>query len=53
MILNLLFAVVGAFCLLFGLWLIYPPAMFVVAGVGLLALGFLREVPDGREAKSR
>ena len=48
MILNLLFAVVGVACLLFGLWLIYPPAMFVTAGIILLVLGFLREVPDGK-----
>ena len=48
MIVNILFAVVGTFVLLFGLWLMWPPLMFVVAGVLLLALGFFREVPDAK-----
>ena len=47
MIVNILFAVVGTFVLLFGLWLVWPPLMFITAGIILLALGFLREVPDG------
>ena len=51
MILNLLAALLGSALLLYGLWLIWPPLAFIVAGIGLLALGFFREVPDAKDAR--
>lgn len=51
MIWNGLFAVAGVCLLLFGLWLVWAPLMFIVAGVGLLVLGLVREVPDGSDAR--
>lgn len=48
MIVNFLLALAGCGLLLVGLWLIWAPLALIVAGLGLLALGFFREVPDGK-----
>jgi hypothetical protein len=45
-ILNALLALVGFALLILGLWWIWPPLALIVAGLGLIALGFFREVPD-------
>lgn len=50
MILNLLAALLGFALTIYGLWLIWPPLAFIAAGAGLLVLGFLREVPDAKDA---
>jgi hypothetical protein len=46
-ILNALLALLGFALIAGGLFLIYPPLAVLWCGAGLLALGFLREVPDG------
>ena len=46
-IVNLLLALLGAALVVAGVAFIYWPAALIVAGLGLLALGFFREVPDG------
>lgn len=46
MIVNALLALVGFALLILGLWWVFPPLALIVAGIGLLALGFFREVPD-------
>ena len=47
MIVNVLLALLGAALVVAGLAFIYWPLAVIVAGVGLLAFGFFREVPDG------
>jgi hypothetical protein len=46
-ILNAIAALIGFALIAVGLFLAWPPLAILWCGAGLLAFGFLREVPDG------